>query len=210
MPSRCGSGDVRLPHRPEAYPACFIGTSDASGLNHGDHHRRAVVNTTADEAAPTSTATQPTATNTKPAKDAKPPKAKKKSPPAKPQQTAKPAVAKAQPAPEKPVLIAKAQAPTLPPPAENQSIQSAPSSHAVNQLVNQVEKEYQAGQDNYNAGHLEAAKQNFDRAFNLLLGSNLDIRSDARLQSEFDKILDGVNGLELMALQEGDGFAEQK
>src|SRR5437588_3494506 len=165
--------------------------------------------TTADEAAPTSTATQPTATNTKPAKDAKPPKAKKKSPPAKPQQTAKPAVAKAQPAPEKPVLIAKAQAPTSPP-AEIQSTQSAPSSHAVTQLLNQVEKEYQAGQDNYNAGHLEAAKQNFDRAFNLLLGSNLDIRSDARLQSEFDKILDGVNGLELMALQEGDGFAEQK
>ncbi|HEX8812914.1 MAG TPA: lytic transglycosylase, partial [Terracidiphilus sp.] len=80
----------------------------------------------------------------------------------------------------------------------------------VVQLISQVEKEYQLGQDNYKAGHLEAAKENFDRAFNLLLGSSLDVRSDQRLQQEFDRVLDGVNGLELQALQEGDGFTEQK
>jgi len=85
-----------------------------------------------------------------------------------------------------------------------------PQSDSVSELIAQVEKEYQAGQDNYQAGHLEAAKQNFDRAFNLLMGSNLDIRSDVRLQHEFDRILDGVNGLELVALQEGDGATEQK
>ncbi len=78
------------------------------------------------------------------------------------------------------------------------------------ELIAQVEKEYQAGQDNYKAGHLEAAKENFDRAFNLLLGSSLDIRSDERLQQEFDRVLDGVNGLELQALQQGDGFTEQQ
>ena len=78
------------------------------------------------------------------------------------------------------------------------------------ELVAQVEKEYKIGQDNYKAGHLEAAKENFDRAFNLLLGSSLDVRSDERLQQEFDRVLDGVNGLELQALQAGDGFAEQK
>jgi membrane-bound lytic murein transglycosylase D len=83
-------------------------------------------------------------------------------------------------------------------------------SDSVSDLIAQVEKEYQAGQDNYQAGHLEAAKQNFERALNLLLGSNLDIRSDQRLQREFDRILEGVNGLELMGLQEGDGFTEQK
>src|ERR1700756_1341604 len=90
------------------------------------------------------------------------------------------------------------------------AVEALPDSRAVNEVIAQVEKEYRAGQENYNAGHLEAAKQNFDRAFNLLLGSNLDIRSDDRLQAEFDKILDGVNGLELLALQEGDGFTEQK
>jgi membrane-bound lytic murein transglycosylase D len=80
----------------------------------------------------------------------------------------------------------------------------------VVELIAQVEKEYKIGQDNYRAGHLEAAKENFDRAFNLLLGSSLDVRTDERLQQEFDRVLDGVNGMELQALQEGDGFTEQK
>jgi len=80
----------------------------------------------------------------------------------------------------------------------------------VAQLIAQVENEYKVGQDNYKAGHLEAAKENFDRAFNLLLGSSLDLRSDERLEQEFDRVLDGINGFELQALQEGDGFTEQK
>jgi len=77
-------------------------------------------------------------------------------------------------------------------------------------LIAQVEKEYQQGRDNYQAGHLEAAKQNFDAAFNQLLGSGFDLQSDNRLEQELDRLLDGVNGLELAALQQGDGFAEQK
>ena len=80
----------------------------------------------------------------------------------------------------------------------------------VADLIARVEKEYQSGQDNYRAGHLEAAKQNFDSAFNQLLGSGFDLHSDDRLEPELDRILDGINGLELAALQQGDGFAEQK
>jgi membrane-bound lytic murein transglycosylase D len=80
----------------------------------------------------------------------------------------------------------------------------------VADLIARVEKEYQSGQDNYRAGHLEAAKQNFDSAFNQLLGSEFELSSDDRLERELDRILDGINGLELAALQQGDGFSEQK
>ena len=96
----------------------------------------------------------------------------------------------------KPAPVAPPQADSKPDPAAD--------------LIARVEKEYQAGQENYRAGHLEAAKENFDSAFNLLLGSPLDVRADQRLQDEFDRLLEGVNGLELQALQEGDGFSEQK
>ena len=104
------------------------------------------------------------------------------------------------------------QAPTLADPPKTDLSPAGSKSQAteVSDLIDRVEKEYQAGQEDYRAGHLEAAKQSFDRAFNLLLGSDLDIRSDDRLQEEFDRILDGVNGFELTALQEGDGFTEQK
>jgi peptidoglycan lytic transglycosylase D len=80
----------------------------------------------------------------------------------------------------------------------------------VADLIAKVEKEYLAGQDNYKTGHLEAARQNFDRAFDLLLSSNLEINSDPRLENEFDRIVEGVNGFETQALQQGDGFTEQK
>ena len=97
--------------------------------------------------------------------------------------------------------------------AEPQSKPQVPQALAVDpvaDLIARVEKEYQSGQDNYLAGHLEGAKQNFDSAFNQLLGSGFDLRSDDRLAHELDRILDGINGLELAALQQGDGFAEQK
>src|SRR5258705_3705770 len=62
---------------------------------------------------------------------------------------------------------------------------TVPSVDPVADLIAKVEKEYLAGQDNYKAGHLEAARQNFDRAFDLLLSSNLEINSDPRLENEF-------------------------
>jgi membrane-bound lytic murein transglycosylase D len=70
----------------------------------------------------------------------------------------------------------------------------------VGDLVARVEKEYQAGVVNYKAGNTDAAKLNFDNAFNAMLGSNLDVRSDDRLQKEFDRVVAGVNELGLDGL----------
>jgi membrane-bound lytic murein transglycosylase D len=97
-----------------------------------------------------------------------------------------------------------------PKPAQAPAVQPELRPDPVADLIAKVEKEYQAGQDNYKAGHLEAAKQNFDHAFDMLLSGPVDVRSDDRLQTEFDHLLEGVNGLELAALEQGDGFAQQK
>ena len=77
-------------------------------------------------------------------------------------------------------------------------------------MIDRVEKEYLAGVANYHAGRNEAAKQNFDNAFNALLDSKLDMRSDSRLEKEFERISDGVNHLDLPGTQPGDASAEQK
>jgi membrane-bound lytic murein transglycosylase D len=74
------------------------------------------------------------------------------------------------------------------------SAQSA-ASDPVSDLIAQAEREYQEGVANYHAGNSVSAKQNFDNALNALLSSNLDIRSDDRLQEEFDHIVEGVNEL---------------
>jgi len=96
---------------------------------------------------------------------------------------------------------------------ESQSNSEAAKALAVDpvaDLIARVEKEYLAGQENYRDGHLEAAKQNFDAAFNLLLESGFDLQPDDRLEAELNHILDGINSTEFEALQTGDGSAEQK
>jgi membrane-bound lytic murein transglycosylase D len=72
---------------------------------------------------------------------------------------------------------------------------ATPAADPVGDLVTRVEKEYQSGLANYHAGNTEDARQNFDDALNTLLGSNLDVRSDDRLQKEFDRVVAGVNEL---------------
>jgi membrane-bound lytic murein transglycosylase D len=112
---------------------------------------------------------------------------------------------------------AQATAPTVtqssPKPADPQASPSPPAasnpSDPVDALIAQADKLYQAGQTEYQDGHLEAARQSFDQAFNVLLSSNLDLRDNPRLEKEFDKIVDGVRDLEQVALREGDGFTEQ-
>lgn len=79
----------------------------------------------------------------------------------------------------------------------------------VEALINRVEAEFRAGQASYNTGHLEQAKASFDRAFNLLLSYPAGVRSDERLEDEFDKIVEAVNNIEMAALQQGDGFTQQ-
>jgi membrane-bound lytic murein transglycosylase D len=68
-------------------------------------------------------------------------------------------------------------------------------SDPVGDLIAKVEAEYQQGLADYHSGKAEDAKKDFDNALNALLGSNFDIRSDDRLQKEFDRIVQGVNDI---------------
>jgi membrane-bound lytic murein transglycosylase D len=77
----------------------------------------------------------------------------------------------------------------------------------VQVLIEQVEKAFSDGQNDYRKGNLPAAKTEFDRAVDLMLTSGIDIKGDPQMQDEFDHIVDAVNSLEMDALKEGSGFA---
>jgi membrane-bound lytic murein transglycosylase D len=81
---------------------------------------------------------------------------------------------------------------------------------AVEELINRAEQQYRQGQANYAAGHLESAKADFDKAFDTLLQGPIEVHADERLEREFDKIVEAVNSLEMVALKQGDGFTEQR
>ena len=124
--------------------------------------------------------------------------------PAPPPQATPPQPQPATPAPASPQSVSEASPETVATTVPNAT------SDPVADLVSRVEKEYQEGLINYQAGKTEAAKKNFDSAFNALLGSHLDIRSDDRLQAEFDRIVEGVNRLNIDGLNAENEAQQQK
>jgi membrane-bound lytic murein transglycosylase D len=96
---------------------------------------------------------------------------------------------------------------TPPTPVPEQPAQQTFHRQRVDQIIDQVEKAYANGEAAYRKGHLPEAKAEFDRAVDLMLTGGLDIKSEPRLQDEFDRIVDQVNALEMEALKLGNGFA---
>jgi len=109
----------------------------------------------------------------------------------------------------------QAVAPALQPPDAAQQPKAAqpqeePKPDPVATTIAEAEKAYQAGLEEHKAGHLDTAKKNFDQAVDVLMQGPVSIKSDDRLQQEFDKITEEVHRLEMASLKEGDGFTEQK
>jgi len=108
---------------------------------------------------------------------------------------------------------AQAQAPTLTAPAKAaQGPAVTFNAQALlaqrnQRLIDQVERSYQSGVTNYRAGKLDAARQDFDFAVDLMLTSGYDLNSDPQLSDEFNHIVDAVNALEMDALKQGNGFS---
>lgn len=70
--------------------------------------------------------------------------------------------------------------------------------------------EFDAGQTEYQAGHLASARKSFDLALDAMLASGLDIEHDAKLAPLYQKIVETVTSEEFAAFREGDGFTQQK
>ena len=69
---------------------------------------------------------------------------------------------------------------------------------------------FDAGEQDFQAGHLGKAREEFDQALDQLLGSGFDLEADHRLNDLYKHIVDTVSQNELDAFRDGDGFREQK
>ena len=123
-------------------------------------------------------------------------------------------VAKSQPAkPPRQSSAQAAQKPGTSPEKVEAVAAPQPKIDPVGDLIATVEKEYQSGESDYAAGNKDSAKDHFDKAFNLLMNTSESARADSRYQPEYQRVLAGVNKLELEALQQqppSDNGAEQK
>jgi len=78
------------------------------------------------------------------------------------------------------------------------------------QLATESQAAFDAGEQDFQAGHLGKAREEFDEALDQLLASGLDLDADPRLSSLYHHIIDTVSLDELEAFRAGDGFSEQK
>ncbi len=114
-------------------------------------------------------------------------------------------------------VAAQATAPAIaaPPPSaapapaitQAQAIDIATKAYKVQQLIQQVERAYQSGVDNYHGERLEAARSDFDLAVDMMLTSGMDVKNDAQLSEEFERLVNAINALEMSALKQGNGFS---
>jgi membrane-bound lytic murein transglycosylase D len=119
-----------------------------------------------------------------------------------------------------PAPSAQATAPPLNPQAASQAgntpaasaaatqLSSTPvNARQVQRLIDQVEKSYRSGVDNYRAGRLDAARQDFDFAVDTMLASGFNLKTEPALSDEFEHLLNQINALEMDALKQGNGLS---
>src|SRR5215472_1328901 len=72
--------------------------------------------------------------------------------------------------------------PATPTPTPVPVAQATPTPDPVPNTIAEAEKAYAAGQDESKAGHMDAAKQSFSRALDILTQGPVSMKSDGRLQ----------------------------
>jgi membrane-bound lytic murein transglycosylase D len=106
----------------------------------------------------------------------------------------------AQPAP--PVEVQTAPPAAVQPPA--------PVQDPVVALIADSERHFEAGEKELAAGHVTAAKTEFDKAIEVLLESPYGGRTEPRIRDHFDRLVDQISAYEVKALAQGDGFTEKQ
>lgn len=105
-------------------------------------------------------------------------------------------------------------APHLPQPLPVTSL-STPAGETVQVLpdpaaaiIATADAEFVLGERELAAGRVVTAREHFDRAIDALLAAPAGARSSASTAAAFDRLLDRISALELLALREGDGLAQ--
>ncbi len=100
--------------------------------------------------------------------------------------------------------------PALSPTPPPQDVRPAqPAGDPIQSLIDRSEAHYREGQRELDLGHLDQARRAFDQALDVLLSAPGGARTEPRLREQFDRLVDRISALELMALADGDGFSEK-
>jgi peptidoglycan lytic transglycosylase D len=103
-----------------------------------------------------------------------------------------------------PAAQPKEQEPHTTAPQQNQSADPVPA------IIAEAEKAYRAAQEDLKAGKVDDAKEDLNRAIEILGQRPAEVRADERIQAEFDKITEEISKLEQATAKEPEGLKEQQ
>lgn len=81
---------------------------------------------------------------------------------------------------------------------------------AVDALISKVQASFEAGQRDYRSGNLDSAREDFDRAVDLILASGIDVQTDPRLKDLFDRLAETIHSYEQEASREVEASSEEQ
>ena len=102
-----------------------------------------------------------------------------------------------------------------PPPAPAPAVTAAPAVQTpaqidpVQAIVDESQRIFEQGKKDLDLGHLDQARNDFNRAIDVLLNAPGGARTEPRLRAQFDRLVDRISALEVAALATGDGFSEK-
>jgi hypothetical protein len=115
-----------------------------------------------------------------------------------------PVVAPPPPPPPAPVKVEPTPVVVAPPPV------TVPAPDRIQLAINAAEREFTTGKAEFDQARLVAARDHFDRALDTLMNLPEGARGEPRLQAAFDRLLERISSLDVMALREADGIAEAR
>jgi len=102
--------------------------------------------------------------------------------------------------------------PQLPVNAAGRDLQalSVEAPDGIDWLVAHSQSAFDAGEQDFHAGHLGQARKEFNQALDQLLASGFDLEANPQLKGLYHHIIDTVSEDEVAAFRDGDGFSEQQ
>ena len=100
--------------------------------------------------------------------------------------------------------------PPTPPVVEARPPDPVQVTDPVTELIAESQRHFAAGERELALGHLEQARTSFDLAVEVLLKSPTGARTEPRVRSHFDQLVERISAHEMVTLAQGDGFAEKK
>lgn len=97
-----------------------------------------------------------------------------------------------------------------PTPAVVETPTQVPLPDRIQLAIIDAEREFTTGKAEFDQARLVAAREHFDRALDTLMNLPEGARGEPRLQAAFDRLLDRIASLDVLALREADGITEAR